>query len=92
VQALAIAAVIVLTLLLCLAITAVLNKLVFQRLRRTMDIVTRVVGGEFSQKIVPASADEVGKLEYLFEQFRIIFVGVVDEVSKQGAGDGKKSA
>jgi HAMP domain-containing protein len=92
VQALGIAAVIVLTLLLCLAITAVLNKLVFQRLRRTMDIVTRVVGGEFTQKIVPASADEVGKLEYLFEQFRIIFVGVVDEVSKQGAGDEKKSA
>jgi len=92
VQALAFAAVIVLTLLLCLAITAVLNRLVFLRLRRTMDIVTRVVGGEFSQKIVPTSADEVGQLEYLFEQFRTIFIGVVDEVSKQGAGDEKKSA
>jgi len=70
----------------------VLNKLVFVRLRRTMDIVTRVVGGEFSQKIVSASPDEVGQLEDLFEQFRTIFVGVVDEVSKQRTEEEKKSA
>jgi methyl-accepting chemotaxis protein len=92
VQVLGVVAVIILTLLLCLAITAVLNKLVFLRLRRTMDIVTRVVGGEFSQKIVPTSADEVGQLEFLFEQFRTIFIGVVEDVSKQRAADEKRSA
>jgi hypothetical protein len=51
-----------------------------------------VVGGEFSQKIVPTSADEVGQLEFLFEQFRTIFIGVVEDVSKQRAADEKRSA
>ena len=92
VQTLSVIALVVLTVLLCLIIASVLNKLVFVRLRRTMDIVTRVVGGEFSQKIVSASPDEVGQLEDLFEQFRTIFVGVVDEVSKQRTEEEKKSA
>jgi sensor histidine kinase regulating citrate/malate metabolism len=92
VQNLAIAAVIALTLLLCFTIAIVLNRLVFARLRRTMDIVTRVVGGEFSQKIVPVSSDEVGHLEELFEQFRTIFVGLVDDVSKQQAQEDERSA
>jgi HAMP domain-containing protein len=92
VQTLSVVALVVLTVLLCLIIASVLNKLVFVRLRRTMDIVTRVVGGEFSQKIVSSSPDEVGQLENLFEQFRTIFVGVVDEVSKQRAEEEKKSA
>jgi len=91
VQMLSIAALVVLTVLLCLIITSVLNRLVFQRLRQTMDIVTRVVGGEFSKKIVPTSADEVGGLESLFEQFRTIFVSVVDDVSKQGKEEEKRS-
>ena len=92
VQNLAILFLVVLTLLLSLTMAAVLNRLVFARLKRTMDIVTRVVGGEFSQRIVPTSADEVGHLEELFEQFRTIFVGLVDDVSKQQNGDDSKSA
>jgi HAMP domain-containing protein len=92
VQNLAIAALVALTLLLSIAMASILNRLVFARLRRTMDIVTRVVGGEFSQKIVPTSADEVGRLEELFEQFRTIFVGLVDDVSKQQSRDDSKSA
>jgi HAMP domain-containing protein len=91
VQNLAIVVLIVLTVLLSAAITVVLNKLVFARLKRTMNIVTRVVGGEFSQKIVATSADEVGRLEELFEQFRTIFVGLVDEMTKQQAEDDDKS-
>jgi HAMP domain-containing protein len=91
VQNLAIVALIALALLLCVAIAIVLQRLVFARLKKAMDTVTRVVGGEFSQKIVPASADEVGKLEELFEQFRTIFVGLVDEVSSNQNND-KKSA
>lgn len=92
VQNLAIVVLIALTLLLSITIALVLNRLVFVRLKRTMDIVTRVVGGEFSQRIVPASADEVGRLEELFEQFRTIFVGLVDEVTKQQAQDEDKPA
>lgn len=92
VQNLAVTALILLTLLLSVTMAAVLNTLVFARLKRTMDIVTRVVGGEFSRAIVPASADEVGRLEELFEQFRIIFVGLVDDVSKQQSHDDRKSS
>jgi HAMP domain-containing protein len=90
VQKLSVVALLVLTLLLCLAIAIVLQRLVFVRLKRTMDVVTRVVGGEFNKQIVPTSADEVGRLEELFEQFRSIFVGLVDDVSKQ-QGEDKKS-
>jgi HAMP domain-containing protein len=92
VQTMAIVAIIVLMLVLSLAIALILNKLVFARLRHTMSIATRVVGGEFGSAIVSASDDEVGKLEQLFEQFRIIFVGVVDELSSRQAADDKKSA
>lgn len=92
VQTTAMLAIVVLMLLLSVAISAVLSKLVFSRLKRTMDVATRVVGGEFSHRIVPASNDEVGQLEMLLEQFRTIFVGVVDELSKLQASDDKKSA
>jgi len=79
-----------LTLLISVAMAVMLNRLVFARLRRTMDIVTRVMGGEFSHTIVPSAADEVGRLEELFEQFRTIFVGLVDDVSKQQSRDAGK--
>lgn len=92
VQYLAIVALVALVVVLSLVIGFVLNRLVFVRLSRTMDIVTRVVGGEFSKQIVPASTDEVGRLEELFEQFRTIFVSVVDDLSKAGNEEGKKSA
>jgi HAMP domain-containing protein len=91
VQRLSIAALVVLALLLCVAIAVVLQRLVFARLKKTMDIVTRVVGGEFNKQIVPASADEVGRLEELFEQFRAIFVGLVDDMSKQQSEDKKST-
>jgi methyl-accepting chemotaxis protein len=92
VQNLGIAAVVALTMLLSIAIGMVLNKLVFVRLKKTMETVTRVVGGEFTQKIVPTAADEVGHLEELIEQFRTIFVGVVDDLSKESARNEKNSA
>jgi hypothetical protein len=92
VQMLGIAAVVVLTIFLSIAIGMVLNKLVFARLQQTMRTVTRVVGGEFNEKIIPTAADEVGHLEELIEQFRAIFVGVVDEVSEKQAKTEDKSA
>ena len=76
----AVLAIVVLMVVLCMALVLVLNKLVFSRLQRTMDVATRVVGGEYHTKIVPASDDEVGKLEALIEQFRAIFVDVVHDL------------
>jgi hypothetical protein len=92
VQSTAVIAIALLMILLSVAIALMLNRLVFLRLKRTMEVATRVVGGEFSRQIVPASDDEVGKLELLFEQFRSIFVGVVDDLSKLQEQSDKKSA
>jgi HAMP domain-containing protein len=91
VQTTAIAAIVVLMLVLSVVIALMLNKLVFARLRQTMNVATRVVGGEFGSAIVPTADDEVGQLEQLFEQFRVIFVGVVDELSARQASDDKKA-
>jgi len=92
VQTTAIVAIALLMILLSLTMAVMLNRLVFLRLKRTMEVATRVVGGEFSKQIVPAADDEVGKLELLFEQFRTIFVGVVDELSKLQEETDKKSS
>jgi HAMP domain-containing protein len=92
VQNLAIVALVALVVILSLAIAMVLNRLVFVRLRRTMDVVTRVVGGDISRQIVPASADEVGHLEELFEQFRTIFVSVCDDLTEARKEEPKRSA
>ena len=92
VQTTAVVAIALLMLLLSVAMALMLNRLVFLRLKRTMETATRVVGGEFSEQIIPASDDEVGKLELLFEQFRSIFVGVVDDLSKLQEQVDKKSA
>ncbi|HEY5284283.1 MAG TPA: hypothetical protein VIM14_15940, partial [Polyangia bacterium] len=92
VQTNAIVAIALLMVLLSVAMAVMLNRLVFLRLKRTMEVATRVVGGEFSKQIVPVSDDEVGKLELLFEQFRGIFVGVVDDLSKLQEQADKKSA
>jgi HAMP domain-containing protein len=92
VQSTAVFAIALLMILLSVVMALMLNRLVFLRLKRTMEVATRVVGGEFSKQIVPAADDEVGKLELLFEQFRSIFVGVVDDLSKLQEQADKKSA
>jgi len=90
VQTTAIIAIILLMVALSLSIAVILDKLVFARLRHTMNVATRVVGGEFGTAIVATSDDEVGQLEHLFEQFRVIFVGVVDDLAARQAADEKQ--
>jgi len=80
-------ATVVLMLVLCGALVLVLNRLVFARLRHTMDVATRVVGGEFQTSILPASDDEVGKLEAMIEQFRALFVDVVQDLETRQEKD-----
>jgi len=82
VQQRAIGAILILMIVLSLLIAAMLSRLVFARLRATMAMATRVVGGEFDRQIIPSSSDEVGQLEMLFEQFRVVFVDVVDQVAE----------
>ncbi len=76
-------AIVVLVLLLSFVMILSLNKLVFSRLAKTMDVATSVVGGDFDQQIVPASNDEVGKLEELLEQFRTVFVNTIKDMQAE---------
>lgn len=89
VQNLSLVMLVLLMLVLSITLAAILHRLIFARLKRTMEVVTRVVGGEFTTKIVPVSHDEVGHLEELFEQFRTIFVGIVDDLSTQQRDEDK---
>lgn len=59
---------------------SLLTKLVFRRLDRIITVVTRVVGGDYEKEIEVTSQDEVGQFENLFEQFRLIFVDLLNQV------------
>lgn len=60
-----------------------LNNLIFVRLNSMINTATRVVGGDYNTKIVPSADDEVGKFESLFEQFRMVFVNILNELEKK---------
>ncbi|MGO9088017.1 MAG: cache domain-containing protein [Candidatus Sulfotelmatobacter sp.] len=71
VVALALGTVLVLTLL---------TRLIFRRLDHIVVVATRVVGGDYKSEIRVSSDDEVGQFEQLFEQFRRVFVDVLEHV------------
>lgn len=77
-----IVAIVALVLVMSGAMIVSLNKLVFSRLAKTMDVATCVVGGDFNRQIVPGSRDEVGKLEELLEQFRTVFINTVQDMQQ----------
>lgn len=74
---------------LALILIGVFQLLVVRRLERMTQVATRVVGGEFDLRVVPAAQDEIGEFETLFEQFRTLFVEALGEAEK---GSGKQSA
>lgn len=65
--------------LLALVLIGVFQVLVVRRLARMTQVATRVVGGEFNLEVVPAAKDEIGAFETLFEQFRVLFVGLLEQ-------------
>jgi methyl-accepting chemotaxis protein len=65
-----------------LFLLTLLNRVIFKRLQHIIKVATRVVGGDFESTIKVSSDDEVGKLEELFEQFRQIFVGILEQVAE----------
>ena len=77
VQTKALVTIITLMAVLSVIMVILLNRLVFARLSRVTNVATRVVGGDFDTQIVPASQDEVGQLESLLEQFRVVFVNTL---------------
>ncbi len=62
-----------------LLVLMLLNRLVFRRLSHIIMVATRVVGGDYESEISVGSDDEVGQFEQLFEQFRRVFVGLLQQ-------------
>ena len=67
----------------CIILVIILFQLVFKRLASMMDKATRVVGGDYYTKIVPKSNDEVGQFESLFDQFRAVFVDMLEQLQSK---------
>jgi HAMP domain-containing protein len=63
-----------------LLVLMLLTRLVFRRLDHIVMVATRVVGGDYKTEIRVSSDDEVGQFEQLFEQFRQVFVDVLNHV------------
>ena len=84
----AILTVVGLTVLLGVVLVAVFQALVVRRLRKMIGVATRVVGGEFDLEIVPSAPDELGEFETLFEQFRMLFVELIDH-AQRSSGPGR---
>jgi HAMP domain-containing protein len=61
-------------------VLTLLSRLVFRRLDHIVVVATRVVGGDYQTEIKISSDDEVGQFEQLFEQFRRVFVDVLEHV------------
>ncbi|HEY1759705.1 MAG TPA: cache domain-containing protein [Bryobacteraceae bacterium] len=63
-----------------LLVLTLLNRLVFQRLQHIIRVATRVVGGDYQTEIPVSADDEVGQFENLFEQFRRVFVDLLEHL------------
>ncbi len=87
----AIVTMMVLMIILAIVLIGVFQALVVRRLERMTQVATRVVGGEFNLEVVPAAEDEIGAFETLFEQFRVLFVGLLEQ-TQQGEERRDKSA
>jgi HAMP domain-containing protein len=66
-----------------LIIAFMLRSWVFRRLDHMIEIATRVVGGDYECEIKKSANDEVGEFEYLFDQFRKVFLSVVKSQTQE---------
>lgn len=64
-----------------------IDRLVLRRLTAIIRVATRVVGGDYNAKIIPSANDEIGKFESLFEQFRTLFVDILQTLEKKENSD-----
>lgn len=75
--------IIILMLLISATMILIFDKLIIKRLQNIVNIATRVVGGDYETQIVPSSNDEIGKFESLFEQVRLVFVNIINELEEK---------
>jgi hypothetical protein len=76
--------IIIQALVISLVLIFILMRLVFRRLTTMIDKATRVVGGDYYTSIDTHSKDEVGQFESLFDQFRIVFVNILEQTQNIG--------
>ncbi len=70
------------------AVVWLLQRLVFRRVNRVVEVMTRVVGGDFNAPVVVHGEDEVGKLE----QMLVVFVNTCKELEARMAEAAAPSA
>ena len=68
-----------------LVLTTLTNRLVFRRLDRVIAKTTRVVGGDYEKPISVEANDEVGKIEELLDQFRILYAYTIRKTLGQNS-------
>jgi len=88
-QVQAVLGVVVLMGLLAALIIAAFQRLVVHRIQAMIRVATRVVGGDFDLQIVPSADDEIGAFETLFEQFRLLFVELIDQAQRATGTSGR---
>jgi HAMP domain-containing protein len=74
--------IVTLNLVVSVCLVLLFQVLIVRRLDRLIVVATRVVGGEYQTRIESTSKDEIGRFEKLFDQFREVFVSVVEEINK----------
>lgn len=73
-----------LVIVMSLAIALMMDRLVFRRIDRVIDKITRFVGGDAASVIAVEGNDEVGKVETLLDQLRQLFVHTTGRLSEHG--------
>lgn len=71
---------ILITILITVVILFMMQGLVIKRLRIMTDKAVRVAGGDYHARIEKSKNDEIGEFETLFEQFRVLFVALLEKL------------
>lgn len=79
--------IIVMGIFMSLVIILMLQKFIFARLQSITEIATRIVGGDYDCSMKAYNDDEIGKFESLFEQFRMVFVNTIKQLSDKVNGN-----
>jgi len=74
--------VIIFAILVAIIMLALMHKFIFKRLESITIKITKLVGGDYTTPINQQINDEVGRFESLLEQFRQIFINMLDRKTK----------
>ncbi|MDD5772064.1 MAG: cache domain-containing protein [bacterium] len=75
--------VVIMSIFISVLLIILLNNLIFSRLHSMNEAAIRVVGGDYDFPIKVHNDDEIGEFESLFEQFRVVFVDTIKQISSK---------